>query len=147
MKKFFCLFLWMAFFSGCTDNIGPGGQSYPLGLETHRLLLKNDGTPGEVRVKEGGWMIAGVVSEGEWYENSRYVKRDDKGNTATVYRDTMIFDWIEIYRILDRPFAFTEGHTLKVKPLPNTAGSERSIEIVFFAPYFHDCDLVITQSN
>jgi hypothetical protein len=131
----------MAFFlGGCAKDMDLGSQSYPLGLEKHSLLLKNDGTPDEVGVKDGGWSISGIVADGEIHENSTYLLNDDKHREVLTYRDTMIFDWIEIYRI-------NEGHTLKVKPQPNTTGSARSIEIGFFAPYRHDCDLVITQSE
>ncbi|MDR1624277.1 MAG: hypothetical protein LBS04_04820 [Tannerellaceae bacterium] len=127
----------LLFLISCKEDLAEGGQSYPLGLETHHLLLKNDAAASEVRIKNTDWRIAGIGMDSVLHQNSSAMVSEN-GNYYRTYRDTMVMEWIELSRIDD-------GRKLKVKLQPNTTGKERSFEVVFFAPYRHDTALKITQ--
>jgi hypothetical protein len=112
-----------------------------LGPETHHLILKNDATPFEVRIKNyTGWSIGGVRMDSVSYFNTSYIVdgNNEHRKLGVALHDTMTVEWVELYRI-------DGGRKLKVKPQPNTTGKERSFDFCFFSPFYCDTNLKITQ--
>ncbi|MDR2533402.1 MAG: hypothetical protein LBC81_01275 [Tannerellaceae bacterium] len=142
MKSTVLLLCFITFFSGCNEYLPDGGGTTSMGLETHHLILKNDATPSEVRIKDNGAWIGGIMmDDSAIIENNTHIIVDQLGNHFTRYRDTMVAKWVELYMLDNR-------HILKVKPQPNTTGVERSFEVLFSSPYpntVNDAYLRITQ--
>ncbi|MDR3309389.1 MAG: hypothetical protein LBS80_05495 [Tannerella sp.] len=122
--------------SSCENDLNAGGKSLPL-FKNDNLQLKSDATSFEVSTLNDLWEIGSIEVDGQRYENTSYVKTDEKGIINTRH-DTLSVAWIEVYKL--------DYYKLKIQPQPNTTGKERRLKIHLWAPPSrHDGTLEVIQ--
>lgn len=109
----------LAFLSGCSSDDAVGRMS-DIGLEKKQVLLSGGSSSATVNTKASSWGIGTIKTADTTYYNTFYIK-EENGDKANVYRDTMAYDWFKVIK--------SHPKELLIKVEENLTGTKRSISV------------------